>query len=123
MRARFPRLAFGALLYPIVSAALVLEPAGSAAAAEGQKRVLALYSLRQDAELSVAGDRALPRILDQGLPAGVDFHSEYIDLARFPDPGYKAAFRDFLALKYRPERLRTCGMPRSCSHNWSWRGR
>ncbi len=105
MRAWCPSLSSRAWFGLIVSAALASAPAQSARAAEAQKHVLVLYSLRQDAELSVAGDRALPQILDEGLPGGVDFHSEYIDLARFPDPGYKAAFRDFLALKYRPQRL------------------
>ena len=42
-------------------------------------QVLVLFSTRRDAPLSVAADRELPRLLDQGLPGGVDYFSEYID--------------------------------------------
>ena len=35
----------------------------------------------------------------------LDYYSEYIDQARFPDPSYKAAFRDFLRLKYQDQRF------------------
>ena len=36
---------------------------------------------------------------------GSTYSSEYIDLARFPDPGYQASFRDFLRLKYLGQRF------------------
>ena len=45
-------------------------------------------------------DRELPRILADGLGEPLDHYSEYIDLARFPDPAYQVGFRDFLAVKY-----------------------
>ena len=50
------------------------------------------------------GERELPRILEQGL-GGVDYYSEYIDQARFPDSAYQAAFREFLRLKYKNVRF------------------
>jgi hypothetical protein len=60
-----------------------------------------LYATRRDAQIAIVGERELPRILDGGVGADLDYYSEYIDQARFPDPQYKAAFRDFLRLKYR----------------------
>ena len=69
----------------------------------GQKKCV-LYSTRRDAQIS-SGDREMPRILDQGLTEGLDFYSEYIDQARFIDPGYETAFRDFLRLKYGGQRF------------------
>jgi signal transduction histidine kinase len=80
-----------------------LAPAGSAWAA--QKEVLVLYSTRRDAQIAIVGERELPRILDNGLAEGVDYYSEYIDQARFRDPQYKVAFRNFLRLKYKDVRF------------------
>jgi signal transduction histidine kinase len=74
-------------------------------AAAQQKQVLLLYSTRRDAQIAVVGDRELPRILDAGLTEGLDFYSEYLDLARFPDPEYRSAFRDFLRTKYKGQRF------------------
>ena len=39
------------------------------------------------------------------VSAHVDYYSEYIDQARFPDTAYQAAFRDFLLLKYKNVRF------------------
>jgi len=44
-------------------------------------------------------------MLDQGLPEGVDYYSEYIDRVRFGQPEYRSAFRDFLRLKYQSRRF------------------
>ena len=53
-----------------------------------------------------AGDRELPRILEQGLGEDLNFYySEYIDQGRFPDPAYQAAFSDFLRVKYKGQRI------------------
>ena len=35
----------------------------------------------------------------------LDYYSEYIDRARFPDAQYKHGFRDFLRLKYKDQRF------------------
>jgi signal transduction histidine kinase len=75
-----------------------------AAWAQPQKQVLTLYSTRRDAQIVAVGDRELPRILEQGL-GGVDYYAEYIDDARFSDPAYQAALRDFLRLKYSDVRI------------------
>lgn len=75
--------------------------AADGAWAQGQKEVLVLYATRRDAQLVSIGDRELPRILTDGLPEGVDYYSEFLDMARFADEEYGDAFREFLALKYR----------------------
>jgi signal transduction histidine kinase len=73
---------------------------GVVRAQDVQRKVLVLYSTGRDAAISVAGERELPRILDNALTRHLDYHSEYIDAGRFPDPIYQAGFRDFLRLKY-----------------------
>ena len=105
MKALLQRVPFGRWLLPLLLVLVELGTAGSARAAEDQKQVLVLYSTRRDAQIAVVGERDLPRILDNGLTEDLDYYSEYIDRARFPDPLYKAAFRDFLRLKYRGHRF------------------
>lgn len=90
---------------PVVLILAGLGLPDSSWAADRQKQVLVLYSTRRDAQIAVVGDRDLPRILDAGLPEGLDYYSEYIDQGRFPDPEYQLAFRDFLRLKYKGQRF------------------
>jgi signal transduction histidine kinase len=78
---------------------------GAAAFASEQKQVLVLYSTRRDSQASILGDRELPRILERGLGESLDYYSEYIDLGRFPEPGYQKAFSDFLRTKYQGHRF------------------
>jgi signal transduction histidine kinase len=73
----------------------------STAYAQNQKQVLILYSVRRDAQLVVSGDRELPRIIDADMPLGVDYYSEFLDPARFSDPAYHTALRDYLLFKYK----------------------
>jgi signal transduction histidine kinase len=77
-----------------------LVPAGAARQALHQKQVLVLFSTRRDAQIAIVGERELTRILDDALPEGLDYYSEYIDQARFPDAARQAPFRDFLRVKY-----------------------
>jgi signal transduction histidine kinase len=72
----------------------------TALAQSSHKQVLVLYSTRRDAEFSVVGEGELPRILDAGLGRDLDYYSEFLDVSRFPDPGYQVAFADFLRQKY-----------------------
>jgi signal transduction histidine kinase len=65
-----------------------------------QKHVLVLYATRRDAQIALIGDREIPRILDAALEDGVDYHSEYIDRARFGSSDYRKAFGSFLRSKY-----------------------
>ena len=62
-------------------------------------------STRRSAQIAVVGDRELSRVLEAGLSQGLDFYSEYLDLARFPDPAYRSAFHDFLQTKYKDVRF------------------
>ena len=91
------RLSSAGCLVALGVALAELAAPDSAQATEGQKQVLVLYSTRRDAQIVSVVDRELPRILAEGLGEPLDHYSEYIDLARFPDPAYQAGFRDFLA--------------------------
>jgi PAS domain S-box-containing protein len=77
----------------------------SIAGQERQRSVLTLYPTRADAPAVAAIDRTLPQVLTEGLAGQLDYYAEYIDLARFPEPGYQVALSDFLALKYQKHRL------------------
>jgi signal transduction histidine kinase len=76
-----------------------------ASAAERQKHVLVLHSNRRDALIALLTDSELPRLVEAGLPERVDYYSEYIDLPRFSDEGYQAAFYEFLRFKYKDVHL------------------
>ena len=79
----------------------VFVMAAGAWAQERQKQVLVLYPTRRDAQIvAIVGDRELPRILEPGLPMGLDYYSEFIEQARFAETDYQRAFLDFLKLKY-----------------------
>jgi signal transduction histidine kinase len=69
-----------------------------------RKEVLVLYSTRRDAQFSLVGESELPRTLDVGLARNLDYYSEFMDLAMFPEPA-ETAFRDFLAVKYQGRRF------------------
>lgn len=79
--------------------------AASVFAQVDHKRVLVLYSTRRDAEFSTISEGELPRTLDIGLGGNFDYYSEFIDVARFPDPAKQVAFGDFLRLKYQGVRF------------------
>ena len=87
------------------AALLLLSSAGVcpevARADSVQKRVLVVYTTRRDTQFSIAGDQTLPGLLERRLGSSVDYYSEHIDGARFPEPEYSQAFRDYLQLKYR----------------------
>jgi len=84
----------------LVITALADLAVANAAYAQRQKQVLVLYSTRRDAEIVVVGDRELPQVLENGLPEGLDYYSEFLDQGRTSGADYSAAFRDFLKLKY-----------------------
>jgi signal transduction histidine kinase len=87
-------------LLPAIAALAALAPCRSVSAAEPQKKVLVLYSTNRDAQVAIVGERELPRLLNRGLPRGVDYYSEFIDLSRYSGGESVAAFRGFLKLKY-----------------------
>jgi signal transduction histidine kinase len=87
-------------LFPIVVLLGEFALPASALAQDHHKSVLVLYSTRRDSEFSTISEAELPRALDIGLGRNLDYYSEFIDLARFPESTYKSAFGDFLRLKY-----------------------
>ncbi len=105
MRICTPGRSFGRWLWPSLLALAIAGPAEVARAQDVQRQVLVLYSARRDAQIVTVSEREFPLILDQGLQEGLDYYSEYIDRARFPDASYKSAFRDFLRLKYKNKRF------------------
>ena len=66
-----------------------------------QKRVLVLYALSQEMPAYSILERIYPRALAEGLPGGLDYYSELIDVSRFEDPDYETAVIDFFLRKYR----------------------
>jgi signal transduction histidine kinase len=100
MRGGFSRWSWRWLAATLIGLGVV-APADLARAQGNHKQVLALYSTRRDAQFAIIGESELPRTLDVGLGVGnLDYYSEFIDVATFPDPTYKVAFRDFLRVKY-----------------------
>ena len=77
----------------------------SAFAQESDRKVLALYSMRRDAQFTAVAEFELSRALDAGLKGHLDYHSESIDAARFPEAAYRTAFADFLRVKYQGTRF------------------
>jgi signal transduction histidine kinase len=70
-----------------------------------QKRVLTLMGLRREAPLTTVVHRDFQRMLGTGLAGRLDYYSEYIDLARFPEPEYQLALRDFIRRTYQGRRF------------------
>jgi len=72
---------------------------------ETQKRTLILYTLRKDLPFTGVLERVYQKTLSDGLAGRLDYYAEYIDVARFPEPGYQEALRDFLRRKYTERRF------------------
>jgi signal transduction histidine kinase len=88
------------LLTPVLLAiALAVGAQGS------QKRVLVVHANRSAAPVPIVMDREYQRLIGTALDGHLDYHSEYLDVARFGDAAYLTALRDFLAFKYRDQRF------------------
>jgi hypothetical protein len=68
---------------------------------ETQKRTLILHTLRKDLPFIGVLERVYQKTLSDGLAGRLDYYAEYIDVARFPEPGYQEALRDFLTRTFR----------------------
>lgn len=55
--------------------------------------------------MPVVVDQALQRILGDTLAVRLDYYGEYVDMARFAEPGYLLALRQFLKSKYEGHRF------------------
>ena len=45
-------------------------------------------------------DGTIRTVLHEGLAGRLDYYTEYLDIARFPEPDYQPAVRDFFRRKY-----------------------
>src|SRR5688572_18472594 len=88
-----------------LACAIVALSSPTGDAQDGQKSVLTLYATRRDAPAATAHDRVFERILGDALDGRLDYYAEYIDVARFAEPAYDAAVRDFLRAKYGTQRF------------------
>jgi len=66
-----------------------------------QQRVLALYVTTPGAAGAASFEAVYQKTFGTALEGRVDFHSEFIDVARFSMPGYTAALGDFFRYKYK----------------------
>jgi hypothetical protein len=64
-----------------------------------QYQVLTVLAARREAPGSIVIDRVLQRFLTEHLAGTLDYYSEYLDVARFDDPGYVVGLREFLRHK------------------------
>jgi PAS domain S-box-containing protein len=91
------------VMCPVPSAAEGQTPAAGIHAETmrpAETKVLVLHNTRREAPAPVILDRVLQQTLVRDLPGTLDYHSEYFDSTRFPDPAYRLALRDFLKHKY-----------------------
>ena len=71
-----------------------------AAAQSPQKTVLVLIPLQRGSSTSLDIDDTIRTVLNDGLAGQLDYYTEYLDVARFPEPDYQPAVRDFFRRKY-----------------------
>ena len=76
----------------------VLRPV--AATQSPQKAVLVLIPLQRGSSMSMDIDDTIRTVLNDGLAGRLDYYTEYLDVARFPEPDYQPAVRDFFRRKY-----------------------
>ena len=70
-----------------------------------QKRVVVLYPVRKDVPVMSSVESVFERVLKEELGDQLDYHTEYIDTNRFPQPEYQTALHDFLLNKYKEQRI------------------
>ena len=67
---------------------------------DAQHRVIAIHAARPEMPAFAAIDAEIQRVLSASFGSRVDYYAEYVDVARFADPSYVVALRDFLGHKY-----------------------
>ena len=93
--ARFSRCA---ALVAACTVMCLLRPV--AGAQSPQKTVLVLIPLQRGSSMSLDIDDTIRTVLNDGLAGHLDYYTEYLDVARFPEPDYQSAVRDFFRRKY-----------------------
>ena len=68
-----------------------------------QKRVVVFYPVRKDVPIMATVEPLIEGILKRELGEQLDYHAEYIDSNRFPQPEFQTALRDFLLKKYKEQ--------------------
>jgi signal transduction histidine kinase len=89
--------ALAALLVACAFVAVLHTPA---ATQSPQKAVLVLIPLQRGSSVSTDIDGTIRTILNDGLAGRLDYYTEYLDVARFPESDYEPAVRDFFRRKY-----------------------
>src|SRR6266404_4417203 len=92
-------------LVPLV---IVLSVSGFAAdvpAAEPQRAVLALYGSRPDLPSNLVVDEIIRSTLERELGPRLDFYTEFLDTARWPEGETQIAVHDFLRRRYAGKKL------------------
>ena len=84
----------------VAACALVAVLRPVAAAQAPQKAVLVLIPLQRGSSMSMDIDGTIRTVLNDGLAGRLDYHTEYLDVARFPESDYEPAVRDFFRRKY-----------------------
>jgi signal transduction histidine kinase len=103
-RFRGPRssAAWWRLIASILAAACGID---TAQAQQGHRQVLVLHATRPDAQITAIAEAELPPALNAEFDGNLDYYSEFIDIARFPDAADRAAFAEFVRAKYRGRRF------------------
>jgi PAS domain S-box-containing protein len=81
-------------------AILACSQLGLASTGNDQKKVLVIYSSREDAPYTALIETACRKTLSDGLAGRLDYYPEYVDLGRFSSLEYQEVLRDFLRRKY-----------------------
>ncbi len=97
---REPRERFSRFLFCVLMVFAVPGVALDAHAAEPQKAVLALYGSRPDLPSNLIVDEIIRSTLERELGPRLDFYTEFLDTARWPEGETQVAVHDFLRRRY-----------------------
>src|SRR3954471_4670085 len=93
-------LQHGLLAALLIACGLMVIHGLVASAQSPQKAVLVLIPLQRGSSMSLDIDDTIRTVLNDGLAGQLDYYTEYLDVARFPEPDYQPAVRDFFRRKY-----------------------
>ena len=93
------------IFYGIYLAFLPPSSCALAGTQQRQKDVLILYSFENEVGLYTDFDEALRATLRDRGPGPIRFYTEFLDLARFPNPVHEKKLEDLLRAKYSTEKI------------------